>query len=126
MSRSFVGSVIRGHFNILPKRDMGKEFRLLYEIKDIREELNMLKSLTETQKKVWRQALRTSLSKYPHLQTPRQVALEIKEVAREAESTQDAVSLAHLTPFFFFFSLGDGLLIFADQHAFGIATEACR
>jgi len=92
MSRNFVNSVAKGHFNILPKREMGKEFRLIYEIKDIREELNMLSSLTEIQNSVWRQA---RLPNYPHLQTPHQASLEIKEVAREAESAQDAVRLAN-------------------------------
>lgn len=117
MSRNFVNSVARGHFNILPKREMGKEFRLLYEIKDIREELNMLSSLTETQNRVWRQA---RLPKYPHFQTPHQASLEIKEVVREAESAQDAVCLAN-----FSFYTSDPILTFTDQHTSGIAAEAC-
>lgn len=56
MSQEFVESVTKGHFNTLPKQDMSKEFHLQYEINDIREELTILKSLVETQKRVWKQA----------------------------------------------------------------------
>ena len=94
MSRSFIDSVVGGYAAVLPKRDVGKEYRLLYEIKDIREELTMLKALVEAQDMVWRQAFNTregSESEYKQVQNPRQNLLDIKEAAREAKSVQDAV-----------------------------------
>lgn len=97
MSRDFIDSVVGGYCAVLPKRSVGKEYRLLYEIKDIRDELTILKALAEAQDSVWRQAFRTGLSadgsefEYRHLQSPRRSLLEIKEMAREAESVQDAV-----------------------------------
>ncbi|RJE22654.1 CorA-like Mg2+ transporter protein [Aspergillus sclerotialis] len=95
MSRSFIDSVVGGYTTLLPKRDVGKEYRLLYEIKDIREELTILKTLAEVQAMVWRQAFNTSEgseSEYSQVQSPRQNLLEIKEAAREAESVQDAIT----------------------------------
>lgn len=103
MSRNFIDSVLREYGAVLPTRNVGKEFRLLYEIKDIRDELNILKMLTETQEMIWRRAFGTSQSGDSsgrnHPQTPRKVRLEIKGISREAESTQDAVGL-NRTPHF--------------------------
>lgn len=96
MSRNFIDSVVRGYCAVLPKRDVGKEYRLLYEIKDIRDELAILKALAEAQEPVWRQAFRAGQlgdgsELEDHHQSPRRAILEIKEMEREAESVQDAV-----------------------------------
>lgn len=96
MSRNFIDSVVGGYCAVLPKRDVGKEYRLLYEIKDIRDELAILKALAESQEAVWRQAFRAGQSGddselEDHPQRPGRTILEIQEMAREAESVQDAV-----------------------------------
>ncbi|KAB8236677.1 uncharacterized protein BDW43DRAFT_308355 [Aspergillus alliaceus] len=97
LSRTFIESVV-GRYHTLPKRDVGKEFRLLYEIKDIRDELNMLKTLAEAQETVWKQAFGARNSadgfefEYYHPHTPVDTKLEILEMTREAESTQDAIN----------------------------------
>lgn len=96
MSRNFIDSVVGGYCAVLPKRDVGKEYRLLYEIKDIRDELAILKALAESQEAVWRQAFRAGQSGddselEDHPQRPGRAILEIQEMAREAESVQDAV-----------------------------------
>ncbi|KAE8356311.1 hypothetical protein BDV28DRAFT_117200 [Aspergillus coremiiformis] len=98
LSRTFIESVVGRYHTLLPKRDVGKEFRLLYEIKDIRDELNMLKTLTEAQETVWKQAFGARNSgdgfdfQYYHPHTPVDTRLELLEMAREAESTQDAIN----------------------------------
>ncbi|KAF7594592.1 hypothetical protein BBP40_008859 [Aspergillus hancockii] len=97
LSRTFIESAV-GRYHLLPKRDVGKEFRLLYEIKDIRDELNMLKTLAEAQGTVWKQAFGARGRgddfdfEYYHPHTPIDTKLEILEMAREAESTQDAIN----------------------------------
>ena len=94
MSRNFIESVVGGYRAVLPKRDVGKEYRLLHEIKDIRDELTILKALVEDQDMVWRRAFNTNGGSefgYKHIQSPRQNLLEIKEIARETDSVQDAV-----------------------------------
>lgn len=115
--------MVGGYCAVLPKRDVGKEYRLLYEIKDIRDELTILKALNEAQNLVWRQAFRESSDgsqfDYRHLRSPGRNLLEIKEMAREAESVQDAVGK--------FWSLTRHLLtVSTDQHTLGFAAEACR
>ncbi|RMJ28008.1 CorA-like Mg2+ transporter protein [Aspergillus sp. HF37] len=97
MSRNFIDSVVGGYCAVLPKRDVGKEYRLLYEIKDIRDELAILKALAESQEAVWRQAFRVGQSgddseQEDHPQRPGRSILEIQEMAREAESVQDAIN----------------------------------
>lgn len=97
MSRNFIDSVVGGYCAVLPKRDVGKEYRLLYEIKDIREELTILKALTEAQETVWSQVFHAGGSRqsfrFGSRQDPRKTIMEIKEMAREAESVQDAVGI---------------------------------
>lgn len=123
MSRNFIDSVVGGYCAVLPKRDVGKEYRLLYEIKDIRDELTILKALNEAQNLVWRQAFRESSDgsefDYRHLRSPGRNLLEIKEMAREAESVQDAVGRD-------FLMRQPLLTIPTDQHTSGSAAEACR
>lgn len=120
MSRNFIDSVVGGYCAALPKRDVGKEYRLLYEIKDIRDELTILKTLNEAQDFVWRQAFRQSSDgsepDYRHLRSPSRNIREIKEMAREAESVQDAVCRDLL--------VNQHLLTMStDKHTLGFAAE---
>lgn len=79
-----------------PYHIISHEARLLDEIKDIRDELNMLCTLAEAQDRVWKQAFKTdNLDTYSFENnltcTPNQVVREIHEMIKEAESVQDAV-----------------------------------
>ena len=76
-----------------------QEAHLLDEIKDIRDEMNMLRTLVEAQDSVWKQAFildnPSDSSSWSNICTPRQVLQELEDMKVEAEMIQDAVG----TPF---------------------------
>lgn len=96
LTRNFITSVASRRRSMLG-RDIGTEFRLLYDIKDIRDELHILKTLAGTQAAVWRQAFQSNHWNdgrsflYHHAYTPAGVRMELKEMAREAAAAQDSV-----------------------------------
>ncbi|XHG03938.1 hypothetical protein AWENTII_007222 [Aspergillus wentii] len=81
-----------------PYHIISAETELLDEIKDIRDELNILRTLAEDQETVWKQAFKTerldsqSGFKYNHLCTPTEVRREIKEMALEADMVQNSIN----------------------------------
>ena len=74
-----------------------QEAHLLDEIKDIRDEMNMLRTLVEAQDSVWKQAFildnPSDSSSWNNICTPRQVLQELEDMKVEAEMIQDAVGL---------------------------------
>ena len=76
------------------------DINLLVEIKDIRDELNILKSLLEDQRDVWKQAFKklrgpqseTFGGGYLQCRRPTEVLEDIAEMDKDAERVQNAVS----------------------------------
>ncbi|PYH88778.1 hypothetical protein BO71DRAFT_467058 [Aspergillus ellipticus CBS 707.79] len=80
-----------------PYEDIGAQADLLHEIKDICDELNILKALTEVQETVWKQVFKTeNLDRFAlnHAQlqhTPTARRQEIEEMLVEAKMTLESV-----------------------------------
>ncbi|PYH92056.1 hypothetical protein BO71DRAFT_485749 [Aspergillus ellipticus CBS 707.79] len=95
----FIKAVKKSRRQRLPERDFGEEFNLLYEIKDIRDELEILKSLAVSQQRVWNKAFRIQNKKpstpflYSHPHEPSMVKSELDDMVREAKSAQDSINL---------------------------------
>lgn len=89
-------------FQKLPERDFGEEFDLLYRIKEIRDELGILKDISNHQEIVWSQAFPPKNKKtpypfkYPHPHEPSVVQSELRDMMDEAKSAQDSVSSPRL------------------------------
>jgi hypothetical protein len=83
-----------------PYYSIHEDIDLLEKIQDIRDELNILKSLLEDQRDVWHQAFTKPLSTksgilgggYLQCRRPTEVLEEIAEMDKEAERVQKAVS----------------------------------
>lgn len=79
-----------------PHHIIADETRFLDEIRDIRDELHMLRSLAEDQEYVWKQAFGTtqlrSRLQYNHPCTPTDVKSDLDEMIREADTVQESVS----------------------------------
>ncbi|KAJ5691595.1 Mg2+ transporter protein CorA-like/Zinc transport protein ZntB [Penicillium malachiteum] len=75
-----------------------KETKLLDEIKDIRDELNILTTLATDQEKVWKQvfgdgnAKRRAGPMYSQSHTPIEIIGELGDITREAEMVHDAIN----------------------------------
>ncbi|KAL7655920.1 hypothetical protein ACMYSQ_005055 [Aspergillus niger] len=86
-------------FQKLPERDFGEEFDLLYRIKEIRDELGILKDISNHQEIVWSQAFPPKNKKtpypfkYPHPHEPSVVQSELRDMMDEAKSAQDSINL---------------------------------
>lgn len=80
-----------------PYHIIDQEAHLLDEIKDIRDEMNMLRALVEAQDNVWKQAFipdnPSDSSSWNNICTPRQVLQELEEMKVEAEMIQEAVGI---------------------------------
>lgn len=80
------------HYHIIDQ-----EAHLLDEIKDIRDETNMLRALVEAQDNVWKQAFMldnpSDSFSWNSICTPGQVLQELGEMKVEAEMIQDAVGI---------------------------------
>ncbi|KAL2010712.1 hypothetical protein VTN00DRAFT_6519 [Thermoascus crustaceus] len=80
-----------------PYYNIAEETALLREIKDIRDELNILTNLAESQEVIWKQTFGTdsledrSNFKYFHSCTPTEVKQELQEMAAEAKIVQNSV-----------------------------------
>lgn len=80
-----------------PYHIISEEAELLDEIKDIHDELNMLRTLAESQQHVWEQLFQTKkLEHFAHFQfietcTPNMVLREIQNMMTEAEMVQNSV-----------------------------------
>ncbi|PWY84818.1 hypothetical protein BO70DRAFT_378975 [Aspergillus heteromorphus CBS 117.55] len=87
-----------GDLQLNPYHIISKEAELLDEIKDIRDELNILRTLEEAQEKVWKQAFQTEkLESLPNIEhsnisTPTEVLRELDEMVIEAGMVQDAIN----------------------------------
>lgn len=73
-----------------------EETGFIHEVKDIRDELNILKSLLEDQRGVWNQAFgestnTTAKSNYLQSRNPAEAIEEIVEMDEDAERVQNAV-----------------------------------
>ncbi|KAL2001346.1 hypothetical protein VTN02DRAFT_1863 [Thermoascus thermophilus] len=85
--------------SVNPYYNIAEETALLREIKDIRDELNILTNLAESQEVVWEQAFGAhslqdrSNFKYFHSCTPTEVKEELQEMAEEAETVQILVHI---------------------------------
>lgn len=79
-----------------PHHIISEETRFLDQIRDIRDELHILKSLAEDQDVVWKQAFPATRQrnpfKYNHPYTPTDVKSDLDEMILEAETTQNSVS----------------------------------
>ena len=77
-----------------------REANILNEIKDIRDEMNMLRALAEAQENVWKQASihydSAESSVWTNICTPGQVLQELGEMTIEAETIQNAVGTLFL------------------------------
>ncbi|KAJ5214905.1 ankyrin [Penicillium chermesinum] len=76
-----------------PYHDIAREAELLREVKDISDELNMLKNLAEDQEGVWKQFWvpgTTPRTTYTY-DTPSEIKGEIEEMIKEAEFVQQAI-----------------------------------
>lgn len=89
---NFVRNIPKNPYHVIDD-----EAYLLREIKDIRDELNMLKTVFEGQKQVWQHAFKTEdLETFPgyqynHPTNPSRLLDEIARIAEEASSVQDSV-----------------------------------
>ncbi|GLB08524.1 hypothetical protein AtubIFM57258_004417 [Aspergillus tubingensis] len=99
ISENFMTAVKQNHFQKLPERDFGEEFDLLYKIKEIRDELGILKDISNHQEIVWNQAFPPKNKKtpypfkYPHPHKPSVVQNELRDMMDEAKSAQDSINL---------------------------------
>ncbi|CAG8919162.1 unnamed protein product [Penicillium salamii] len=81
-----------------PYHIISEEARLLDEIKDIHDELNMLRTLAESQQLVWQQAFQTKeLDSFTHFQfhdtcTPNMILRDIQDMITEAEMVQESIN----------------------------------
>ncbi|KAJ6020907.1 Mg2+ transporter protein CorA-like/Zinc transport protein ZntB [Penicillium herquei] len=81
-----------------PYHVISEEARLLDEIKDIHDELNMLRTLAESQQHVWEQAFQTKeLDSFTYFQfndtcTPNMVLRDIQDMISEAEKVQESIN----------------------------------
>lgn len=78
-----------------PYGNISRETSLLREVKDICDELNMLKNLSEEQEDVWRQIWKDghnpgAIFTYD---TPSEIKAEIEEMVNEAKSVQRAIEM---------------------------------
>jgi hypothetical protein len=76
---------------------------VLYEIRDLRDELYMLKSLAEDQETVWQQAFgsnhpKGNPSEYPFY-TPTEVKQDLSAMMAEARNIENYVSEPSYTPY---------------------------
>ncbi|KAJ5902932.1 hypothetical protein N7495_003460 [Penicillium taxi] len=76
-----------------PYGDIKVETKLLREVKDIIDELNMLKNLTEDQERVWRQIWKDGENPIPLFtyETPTEIKEDIIEMINEAEYVQKSL-----------------------------------
>ncbi|PWY83629.1 hypothetical protein BO70DRAFT_396055 [Aspergillus heteromorphus CBS 117.55] len=72
-----------------PFHDITREIKLLREVKDIRDELYILKSLVEDQSEVWKQAFKGGAAN----DQPNYLKVEIVEMAKEAADVQRAIDV---------------------------------
>lgn len=83
-----------------PYYNIAEETALLREIKDTRDELNILTNLAESQEVIWKQTFGAdsledhSNFKYFHSCTPTEVKQELQEMAAEAEIVQISVGVS--------------------------------
>lgn len=88
----FIRDSPMNHYHIIDQ-----EAHLLDEIKDIRDETNMLRALVEAQDNVWKQAFMldnpSDSFSWNSICTPGQVLQELGEMKVEAEMIQDAVGI---------------------------------
>ncbi|KAJ5737699.1 uncharacterized protein N7483_002824 [Penicillium malachiteum] len=79
-----------------PYHIISDETELLDKIRDIRDELHMLRSLAEDQEVVWKQAFETSelrnCFQYNHPCTPTEVKRSLDDMNLEAETTHNSIS----------------------------------
>ncbi|KAK4910264.1 hypothetical protein LTR66_017444, partial [Elasticomyces elasticus] len=81
-----------------PYHVVSKEAKLLNDIKDIHDELNMLRTLAESQQHVWEQLYQTKkLESFPHFHfietcTPNMVLRDIQNMMTEAEMVQNSIN----------------------------------
>ncbi|CAG8235818.1 unnamed protein product [Penicillium salamii] len=81
-----------------PYHIISEEARLLDEIKDIHDELNMLRTLAESQQLVWQQAFQSKdLDSFTHFQfhdtcTPNMILRDIQDMITEAEMVQESIN----------------------------------
>ncbi|KGO64318.1 Mg2+ transporter protein, CorA-like/Zinc transport protein ZntB [Penicillium expansum] len=81
-----------------PYHIVSKEAELLNEIKDIHDELNMLRTLAESQQNVWEQFFQTKeLESFPDFQfsetcTPNMVLRDIQNMMTETEMVQNSIN----------------------------------
>lgn len=86
-----------------PYHIVSKEAELLNEIKDIHDELNMLRTLAESQQNVWEQFFQTKeLESFPDFQfsetcTPNMVLRDIQNMMTETEMVQNSVCQASIS-----------------------------
>ncbi|RAH41910.1 uncharacterized protein BO95DRAFT_467386 [Aspergillus brunneoviolaceus CBS 621.78] len=92
MTRAFIEEVVGASTGAypLPRRDLGLEFQLLYEIKDIQNELDILLALTKTQESVCSSSYPTSMEDLAP--SMRALRIEILAVQREAQSTRESIN----------------------------------
>ena len=91
-----------------PFRDVSPETKLLREIKDICDELNILKALAEAQVDVWKEALQVDdlkdfKSKYNRLCKPTAVKRAIESMIQDAHIARDSVRFSYFISFLQFF-----------------------
>lgn len=87
-----------------PFRDVSPETKLLREIKDICDELNILKALAEAQVDVWKEALQVDdlkdfKSRYNRLCKPTAVKRAIESMIQDAHIARDSVGFSRLISF---------------------------
>ncbi|KAJ5929318.1 Mg2+ transporter protein CorA-like/Zinc transport protein ZntB [Penicillium verhagenii] len=91
----------KGWVNNMPENPyhvISEEARLLDEIKDIQDELNMLRTLAESQQNVWEQAFQTKeLNSFTHFQfkttcTPNMILRDIQDMITEAKIVQESIN----------------------------------
>ncbi|RBR12019.1 uncharacterized protein FIESC28_08789 [Fusarium coffeatum] len=79
-----------------PNHIIHREAELLREIRDIRDELGMLKALLEHQETVWKQAFDTEelrgCFQYHHPWTPTDIKEDLDEILAEVERTIDSIN----------------------------------
>ena len=82
-----------------PYHVISRETELLHQIRDIRDELRMLRSLAEQQEVVWKQAFETEELKdcfyYHHPCTPTDIKGDLDKMIMEAEVANESVSFYH-------------------------------
>ncbi|OJJ36989.1 hypothetical protein ASPWEDRAFT_38634 [Aspergillus wentii DTO 134E9] len=102
-----------------PWHNLHEETKFLREIKDIQDELKILRTLAEAQETVWNQTFDDDHFKDRSICTPMSVKAEVDRMIEEADKTHDSVGYPYSTS-------SEVSLTVTDQHAARLEAETSR